>query len=524
MSVHQSLTDPWSPLADQSQREGKKMTQVSEQRSDAAVEFRDVLIVGAGLSGINAAYRVHERNPGLSYAILERRANIGGTWDLFRYPGVRSDSDIFTLSYPYRPWEGRRTIADGGDIRQYLVDTAREYGIDKNIRHGVHVLHADFDTNTDLWTLDTTVDGEPVTYSTRFLYLCTGYYDYDEGYTPEFPGVENYAGTVVHPQQWPTDLDYAGKKVVVIGSGATAVTLIPSLSRDAEHVTMLQRSPTYVASVPAVDPLTQALRAILPAKLAQRVVRTKNAGVMLGVYLYSRRFPEVTRKILRRMTIRTLPKGYDVDTHFTPKYKPWDQRLCAVPDGDLFRAISSGKAEVVTDHIVRFDSTGIALESGKHLDADIIVTATGLRVLAFGGIDLSVDGARVKPNERFLYRGRMLEGVPNLAWSFGYTNASWTLRADLTAQSVGELIRYMGSHGYTHAYPDRGGEALPEVPALDLDAGYIQRASGILPKSSTKRPWTVRQNFFLDSIDARRDKVTEAMSFGTAKVKSGVTR
>ncbi len=500
------------------------MTQLSEQRSDAAVEFRDVLIVGAGLSGINAAYRVHERNPGMSYAILERRANIGGTWDLFRYPGVRSDSDIFTLSYPYRPWEGRRMIADGGEIRQYLVDAARDYGIDKNIRHGVHVLSADFDTTTDLWTVDATVDGQPVTYSSRFLFLCTGYYDYDSGYKPEFPGIENYAGTVVHPQQWPEDLDYAGKKVVVIGSGATAITLIPSMARDAAHVTMLQRSPTYVASLPGVDLTAQVLRKVLPAKLAHRVIRTRNAVFTLGFYLYCRRFPTQARKILRGLAIRTLPKGYDVDTHFNPTYKPWDQRLCAVPDADLFRAITTGKAEVVTDHIDSFDSTGITLKSGTHLDADIVVTATGLQVLAFGGIDLNVDGVRVKPSERFLYRGRMLEGVPNFAWSFGYTNASWTLRADLTAQAVGELLHYMESHGYTHACPDRHGETLPEVPALDLDAGYIQRAAGKLPKSSTLRPWTFRQNVVLDSIDARRDKITESMEFGTAKVKSGVTR
>ncbi|GGF18564.1 flavin-containing monooxygenase [Williamsia phyllosphaerae] len=499
------------------------MTQASEKRSDSAVEFRDVLIIGAGLSGINAAYRVHERNPGLSYAILERRENIGGTWDLFRYPGVRSDSDIYTLSYPYRPWEGERSIADGGDIRQYLVDTAREFGIDKNIRHGVHVLRADFDRTQDRWTVDATVDGAPVTYSSRFLYLCTGYYDYDGGYTPDFPGIEEFGGTVVHPQQWPQDLEYAGKKVVVIGSGATAITLIPTMSRDAEHVTMLQRSPTYITVLPLVDKNAQRLRKVLPAKLAHRVIRQKNAGVALGFYLFCRRFPDRARKLLRGLATRILPEGYDVDTHFNPSYNPWDQRLCVIPDADLFRAIKSGKADVVTDHIDHFDSAGIVLKSGDRLDADIVVTATGLQVLAFGGIDLSIDGTELKPNEKFLYRGRMLEEVPNFAWSLGYTNASWTLRADVTAKSVAELIHYMDSHGYTHAYPDRGGQTLPEVPALDLQSGYIQRAADELPKSSTARPWTFRQNVLLDNIDARRDKITESMKFGTAKVGSGVS-
>mgnify|MGYP005990132409 CR=1 FL=1 len=492
------------------------MKHAPEQDFDVAMEYRDVLIVGAGLSGINAAYRVHERNPQLSYAILERRENLGGTWDLFRYPGVRSDSDIFTLSYPYRPWEGEQSIADGGDIRQYLVDTAHEFGIDKNIAFGVHVVRADFDSSIDRWIVDATVHGQPVTYSARFLYLCTGYYDYDQGYTPDFPGVSDFQGTVVHPQYWPEDLDYAGKKVVVIGSGATAITLVPTMSRDAERVTMLQRSPGYITVLPRVDKTAQKLRKLLPARLAHRIIRVKNAGVALGFYLYCRRFPVHARKTLRDLAIRILPEGFDVDTHFNPTYDPWDQRLCVVPDADLFRAIKSGKADVVTDHIDHFDSAGITLSSGTHLDADIVVTATGLQVLAFGGIELRIDGVELDPHSKFLYRGRMLEDVPNFAWSLGYTNASWTLRADVTAKAVAELLHYMDARGYTHAYPDRGGMSLPEVPALDLQSGYIQRSADVLPKSSTMRPWTFRQNVVLDNIDARRDKITQAMSFGTA--------
>ncbi|KQR99707.1 FAD-dependent oxidoreductase [Williamsia sp. Leaf354] len=494
------------------------MTQAgtSETRSESAVEFRDVLIVGAGLSGIDAAYRLQERNPGLSYAILERRQAIGGTWDLFRYPGVRSDSDIYTLSYPFRPWDGEKSIADGDDIRQYLVDAAAEYGIDEKIRYGVHVLSADFDTTVDRWTVETEIDGKPVTYQARFFHLCTGYYDYDGGYTPDFAGIDRFGGQVVHPQKWPEDLDYAGKKVVVIGSGATAITLIPSMSRDAEHVTMLQRSPTYITVLPSVDKVAHTLQKRLPAPLASKIIRGKNAGISLAFYLYCRRFPDSARARLRGLAKRILPDDFDVDTHFNPTYNPWDQRLCVVPDADLFRAIKSGKAGIVTDTIDSFDETGIRLSSGDHLDADVVVTATGLQLQVFGGISLAVDGEKVTPGERFLYRGRMLEGVPNFAWTFGYTNASWTLRADLTSKAVADLLHYMDSHGYTHAYPDRGGKELPDVPMVDLSSGYVARSAGALPKASADKPWTVRANVVLDAIDAKRDKITESMTFGRA--------
>ncbi|WP_307851838.1 NAD(P)/FAD-dependent oxidoreductase [Williamsia sp. CHRR-6] len=474
----------------------------------------DVVIVGAGLSGINAAYRLQERNPGLSYVIVENRERIGGTWDLFRYPGVRSDSDIYTLSYPFKAWDGRKAIADGADIRQYLVDVATENGIDRHIEYGVKVTAAQFDSRTDRWTVDATVSGTPTQFRTRFLYLCTGYYDYEQGHAPDFDGLADFTGTVVHPQFWPEDLDYASKKVVVIGSGATAITLVPSLSREAALVTMLQRSPTHISVLPSVDKRAQLLRKYLPTMAAHRMARWMNTVLSLGFYFYCRRFPARARARLRGLALRFLPAGFDVDTHLNPSYQPWDQRLCVVPDADLYRAIRAGKADIVTDTIDHFDATGIALSSGAHLDADIVVMATGLKIQAFGGITLAVDGVTVDPHERFLYRGRMLEGVPNFAWIFGYTNASWTLRSDMTARSVAELLDYMDSHGYTHAYPDRNGKSIPELPMVDLQSGYIQRAADVLPKSSTERPWKVGANVLLDYIDHLRGQVTDSMTFG----------
>ncbi|GAA3025085.1 NAD(P)/FAD-dependent oxidoreductase [Gordonia defluvii] len=477
----------------------------------------DVLIVGAGLSGIDAAYRLTERNPALAYTVVEQRDRLGGTWDLFRYPGVRSDSDIFTLSFPWYPWKGTRTVALGHEIREYLADAAQHFGIDKHIDFGVKVIAANFDTSTDRWTVTTEVDGETREYVARFLYVCSGYYRYDRGYDPAFPGIDQFAGQVVHPQFWPRDLDYRGKKVVVIGSGATAVTLIPSMADEVEKITMLQRSPTYMLALPWDDPMTKIALKVLPGKAAHHLIRVRNALGTYAFYMYCRRFPKLSRRTLRRMAKWQLPKDYPVDVHFKPQYEPWDQRLCVIPAGDLYTAIRSGKADVVTDQIETFTPTGLDLKSGKHLDADIVVTATGLELVAMGGATVSIDGAEQKPGDKYAYRGYMLNDVPNMAWAVGYTNASWTLRVDLTAQAVAKLIEHMRREDYTHAYPSTGGAVLQDAPLLELDSGYVARAEGNLPKAARTQPWVVRHNLVLDAYDARRYDITESMVFGTVE-------
>ena len=482
---------------------------------DDHAEYADVLIIGAGISGLGAAYRIREKNPKLSYAILERRERIGGTWDLFRYPGIRSDSDIFTLSLPFEPWTRPENVADGGDIRNYLTDAARNHGIDEHIRFQTHVTSAEWDSKTDTWTVRAAgADGSEKLYRGRFLFCGTGYYDYDEPYTPEFPGVEDFAGDVVHPQFWPESLDHAGKRVVVIGSGATAISLVPALAETAAHVTMLQRSPTYMMSMARIDPMVQAIRKVLPLKVANAIVRFRNAFIHVGTYFMFRKLPKFGRWLIRNRTVAALPKGYDVDVHFKPRYNPWDQRMCLVLDGDIFEHISEGRAEMVTDHVDHVDATGIALKSGRHLDADVIVTATGLQLQALGGIRVFVDGAEVKPTDRFVYKEYLLEDVPNMAWCIGYTNASWTLRADMTAKAVAKLLAYMGAHGYTHAYPHMGDAPVTEKPTFDLQAGYIRRAPHALPRSGSKRPWHVRHNYPLDVIDHRFDRIEESMIFG----------
>jgi cation diffusion facilitator CzcD-associated flavoprotein CzcO len=479
--------------------------------------YFDVVIIGAGISGLGAAYRITERNPGTSYVILERREQIGGTWDLFRYPGVRSDSSIFTLCFPYEPWTRKEGVADGVHIREYLTETAHKYGIDKHIRFNSYVRAADWDSSSDTWTV--TVDqegGAGATYRSRFVFFASGYYNYDEGYTPEFPGIEQFEGTVVHPQHWPEDLDYTGKKIVVIGSGATAVSLIPSLAERAGKVTMLQRSPTYMFSASRYSPFADLLRKVLPRRLAHPVIRLRSALFEGAIWFLARKTPGFMRWWIRRIAIHHLPKGYAVDTHFKPRYNPWDQRLCLIPDADLYVAIRAGRAEVVTDHIDRFDADGIVLRSGEHLDADVIVTATGLQLQALGGVSVSLDGTEIKPQDRFVYKAHMLEDVPNLFWCVGYTNASWTLRADITARATAKLMAYMKSHGYTHAYPHLGSEPMPEKLAWDIQAGYVLRSLHALPKSGTKRPWNVRQNYFADALDYRFDRTEEAMVFGRA--------
>ncbi|MHC9293235.1 flavin-containing monooxygenase [Mycobacterium sp. LTG2003] len=485
-------------------------------------EYSDVLIIGAGISGLGAAYRIHEKCPGLTYTLLERRARIGGTWDLFRYPGIRSDSDIFTLSYPYEPWTRPENVADGADIREYLVQTAHKHGIDRHIRFNTHVLSADWDSTTDTWTLHTQQDGQAKDYRARFVFFGTGYYNYDEPYTPEFPGVENFHGEVVHPQFWPESLDYTGKRVVVIGSGATAISLIPALAKQAGHVTMLQRSPTYMMSMARVDPMVQAIRKMLPRRLSHQVVRFRNAMVHVLMYFFFRKAPKAGRWLIRNRNTAALPPGYPVDVHFRPRYNPWDQRMCLVLDGDLFEHISQGRTEVVTDHIDHVDADGIVLKSGNRIDADVIVTATGLQLQALGGVALRVDGSEVKPTERFVYKEFLLEDVPNMAWCIGYTNASWTLRADMTARAVAKLLAYMGSHGYTHAYPHKGAVPMPEKRTWDLEAGYIQRSEHALPRSGTRRPWHVRHNYVLDVIDHRFDRIEESMVFGRAPAAQSV--
>jgi cation diffusion facilitator CzcD-associated flavoprotein CzcO len=489
--------------------------------SPREADYFDVIIVGAGISGIGAAYRIIERNPQLTYTILERRGQIGGTWDLFRYPGVRSDSTIFTLSFPFEPWTRKEAVADGVHIREYLTATARTYGIDRHIQFDSHVRAADWDSSTDTWTVTVEQDGASKLYRGRFVFFGSGYYNYDEGYTPDFPGIERFGGTVIHPQHWPEDLDYTGKKIVVIGSGATAITLIPSLTDRAARVTMLQRSPTYILSASKYGALSTVARKVLPRRASHFVIRMYYALVEAVLWFFSRKTPGLVKWLLRRTAINNLPDGYDVDTHFKPRYNPWDQRLCLIPDADLYSAITAGRAEVVTDHIDHVDATGIALKSGGRLDADIIITATGLQLQALGGAAISLDGAEVKPQDRFVYKAHMLEDVPNLFWCVGYTNASWTLRADITARATAKLLAHMASRGYTHAYPHLGDQPMAEKPSWDIQANYVKRALHALPKSGTKRPWNVRQNYFADAIDYRFDRIGEAMVFARAGDHSG---
>jgi cation diffusion facilitator CzcD-associated flavoprotein CzcO len=482
----------------------------------------DVIIVGAGISGLGAAYRLRERNPQLTYAILERRAQIGGTWDLFRYPGVRSDSSVFTLCFPWEPWTRKEGVADGERIRDYLTATAHKYGIDRHIQFDSYVRAADWDSATDTWTVTVEHNGARRLYCSRFLFFASGYYNYDEGYTPDFPGIEQFGGTVVHPQHWPEELDYTGKKIVVIGSGATAITLIPSMTDRAEKVTMLQRSPTYLMAASRYSKFAAVVRKMLPRKPSHALIRMYVAMTEAVFWFLSRKIPVFVKWLVRRRAVNKLPDGYDVDTHFKPRYNPWDQRMCLIPDADLYTAIAAGRAEVVTDHIDHFDATGIALESGGHLDADIIVTATGLQLQALGGATISLDGVTINPCDRFVYKAHMLDDVPNLFWCVGYTNASWTLRADITARATAKLLAHMTSHGYTRACPHRGDEPMAEKPSWDIQANYVKRSLHALPKSGTKRPWNVRQNYLADAIDYRFDRIEESMVFGRAADRAPV--
>ena len=485
-------------------------------------EHFDVLVVGAGLSGIGAGYHLQTRCPGKTYAILEGREAIGGTWDLFRYPGIRSDSDMYTLGYSFRPWREAKAIADGPSILNYVRQTAEDYGIDGKIRFRHRVVAASWSSEDAVWTVEVErgEEMERVSVTASFLFMCGGYYDYAEGHTPEFAGTDRFKGRIVHPQHWPEQLDYAGKRVVVIGSGATAVTLVPAMADTAGHVTMLQRSPTYVVSRPAEDQFANRLRERLPAQLAYQIIRWRN--VLGGMYFFNlaRKKPAQVKEAILKLVRGHMGPDYDVDTHFTPRYNPWDQRLCLVPDADLFDAIKAGKAAVVTDQIDTFTETGIRLKSGQELPADIVVTATGLKMQLLSGVAFDIDGAPVDLAKTMSYKGMMYSDVPNLASAFGYTNASWNLKCDLTCEYVCRLINFMDKRGYAAATPRQTDPTVTEAPWLDFSSGYVQRAIDKLPRQGSKRPWKLYQNYALDLITLRYGAVDDGtMEFKRRAVK-----
>jgi len=494
---------------------------MSQQR-----EHFDVLIIGAGLSGVGAGVHLQRNCPGRTYAILESREAIGGTWDLFRYPGIRSDSDMYTLGYSFKPWSDEDSIAAGEKIRDYIRETAREYRVEDHIRFGHKVLSAEWSSEEALWTVTVEREGETAELTCDFFYGCTGYYRYDEGFSPEFPGAERFEGQIVHPQHWPEDLDYSGKRVVVIGSGATAVTLIPAMAPETEHITMLQRSPGYVVTLPAQDPIAKALRRVLPEKARYAVVRWKNVLTQMAFYQLSRRAPRFARKLIRRGVERQLPADFDIDGTFEPKYNPWDERVCLVPGGDLFAALRSGKADVVTDTIETFTEKGIKLASGRELEADIIVTATGLNLLVMGGIEVKVDGERKEFKQLVGYKGAMFSGVPNLAIALGYTNASFTLKCDLVSQYVCRLLNHMEARGYKVATPSAPAD-LERVPFIDLKSGYVLRALDQLPTQGDRHPWRAHQNYARDIRLFKHGPIDEEIVFSrgpAAKPAAGEQR
>ena len=483
-------------------------------------EHVDVLIVGAGLSGICAAYHLQAKCPGKTFAILEGRGSIGGTWDLFRYPGIRSDSDMYTLGFRFRPWPDAKTIADGPSILNYVRETASLYGIDQQIRFHHRVVRAEWSSQDARWTVDVerTDTHETERLTCGFLFVCAGYYRYDQGYTPEFNGIERFAGRIVHPQQWTDDIDYANKRVVVIGSGATAVTLVPAMAERASHVTMLQRSPSYVVSLPGQDPLARSLRRFLPAKLVYPIVRWKNVLMTMLVFQLSRRRPEVMKAMIRKGLERRLPAGYDIDTHFKPRYNPWDQRMCLVPDGDLFEAISQGRASVATDRVDTFTEKGLRLTSGAELEADLVVTATGLNMVPLGGVDIAVDGRRVEFPETLTYKGMMLSGVPNLAFAVGYTNASWTLKCELTSEYVCRLLNHMDERGLQICTPQNRDPSVTDEPLVDFSSGYVMRAIDLFPRQGSKAPWRLYQNYARDLVLLRFGAIEDdAVEFSAPK-------
>ncbi|MCL4108948.1 UNVERIFIED_CONTAM: hypothetical protein GTU68_008143 [Idotea baltica] len=488
----------------------------------ADIQHFDVVIVGAGISGIGSAVHLQNKCPQKSFVILEGRERLGGTWDLFRYPGIRSDSDMYTLGYVFKPWTHENAIADAPTILEYLKETTAEHNIDEKIRYGKNVKSASWCSENSRWTVTTeSIDsgsGDTIEecFSCGFLHMCSGYYNYDGGYTPDFEGRDNFTGQIVHPQKWTSDINYAGKRVVVIGSGATAVTLIPEMAKTAAHVTMLQRSPTYVVSRPAKDKFANWLRAVLPDKAAYFITRWKN--VLMQQYIYKRcmQFPAMAKKRIIGMVRDELGPDYDVDTHFTPSYNPWDQRLCLVPDSDLFESLKSGAASVVTDHIDRFTETGILLKSGDSLEADLIVTATGLRLQFLSDVQFTVDGELLKPNETLAYKGMMLSDVPNMAMSMGYTNASWTLKCDLTCDYMCRLLNYMDKHNYQKCIPRNSDINLEREPYMGLSSGYVSRAAGLLPGQGVQPPWRLHQDYLKDIFMLRHGKLEDkAMEFSS---------
>jgi monooxygenase len=478
-----------------------------------AAEHLDVLVVGAGLSGIGAGWHLQTHCPDRRYAILEARDAIGGTWDLFRYPGVRSDSDMFTLGYSFRPWKQAKAIADGPDILQYVRETAREHGIDRKIRFGHRVKQASWSSADARWTVEAEcgASSEPVRLTCSFLFMCAGYYRYDQGYTPAFEGIERFKGRIVHPQQWGDDIEHAGRRVVVIGSGATAMTLVPALARTAAHVTMLQRSPTWVLARPARDAIANALRRVLPTRLAYSLARWKQ--VLLGMYFFRlcRKRPAVAGKLLLAGVRAQLGPGYDVARHFTPRYGPWQQRLCLLPDGDLFEALRAQRASIVTDEIETFTENGVTLKSGATLEADLIVTATGLQLQMLGGLQVSIDGTPVEWPKTLNYKGMMYEGVPNFASCFGYTNASWTLKCDLTCEYLCRLLNHMQRRALRQCTPRNTDAALRTEPWIDFSSGYFERARHLLPQQGTRVPWKLHQNYARDIATLRYGKIDDGV-------------
>ena len=459
----------------------------------------DAIIIGAGISGISAAYHFQKNCPGKTYKILERRDTLGGTWDLFNYPGIRSDSDMYTFGFSFKPWRDRSSIAEKHKILQYLDDTTREFGIDQHIEFNRHIKTADWSSQHGRWTIKAqdTVSQENQAYSAQYVFMCVGYYNYDRAHTPEFAGAEEFKGDIVHPQFWPVETNYTDKNVVIIGSGATAVTLLPAIAKKAKHVTMLQRSPTYMGSKPAED--------VIALKLAKWFGHwaARWWAILSGMFIYSycRLFPE-RAKAMMIGEIETLLGDKFEAKHYTPSYKPWDQRVCLCPDADFFEAIKADKASVETDHIERFTADGIMLKSGKTLTADLVVTATGLEILFLGGIQVSIDGLASDASKLYIYKGFMCSGTPNMFASIGYTNASWTLKVDLTNRYACRLINYNQAHGYHYCVPEAGSE-LVDAPLLDLASGYIERSLDVLPKQSTKLPWKLYQNFIFDSLSLR---------------------
>ena len=475
------------------------------------IEHVDVLIIGAGLSGIGAAYYLQRDLPGKRYAILEAREASGGTWDLFRYPGIRSDSDLYTFGYEFKPWLSPKAIADADLILDYLRETASENGIDQHIRYQHKVKRADWCSETARWPLDIERldSGEQQRMTCTWLFSAAGYYRYDEGFTPHFEGVEQYTGQLIHPQKWPENLDYSGKRVLVIGSGATAVTLVPAMTDKAAHVTMLQRTPSYVLDVPLEDPIAKLLRKWLPSERAYALTRRKNILIARGIWLLCQKYPRFARRLIRFFNKRSLPKDYPVDEHFNPPYNPWEQRLCAVPDGDLFKRLADGSASIVTDHIRTFTPRGVALKSGRELEADIIVTATGLNLQLFGGMTMTIDGEAVDVSRKVAFKGMMLDGLPNFAFAVGYTNSSWTLKVGLLCEHFCRLVAHLDQHGHAYCYPQLPSSDMPTRPLLDFGAGYVQRALPMLPRQGLGAPWLMSMNYLEDAKVLRQGPVLD---------------